>query len=93
MQTQKELQKQFEYNSQRAKRIAITEKWYYKSEAQLQGAKGLDVYKFWIHSGKPKEPGPHHKEASKKSVVRGIDAKFKIGDYYTVAPQHFGIPR
>lgn len=90
--TQKALEKQFGYNAQRAKRIAITEKWYYKSEAQLHGAKGLDVYKVWIHSGKAKEPREHHKKASKKAVVRGIDAKFKIGDYYTVAPQHFGIP-
>ncbi len=90
--TQKALEKEFGYNAQRAKRIAITEKWYYKSEAQLQGAKGLDVYKVWIHSGKPKEPRPHHKEASKKAVVRGIEAKFKIGNYETVAPQHFGIP-
>ena len=89
---QKELQKQFGYNAMRAKRIAITEKLYYKSEAQLQGAKGLDVYKVWIHSGKAKEPRPHHKEASKKAVVRGIEAKFKIGRYETVAPQHFGIP-
>lgn len=91
VETQKALEEKFNYNAHRAKRIALTEKWYYKSEAQLQGAKGLDVYKTWVHSGKPKEPRITHLEASKNAVVRGIDTKFKIGEYETVAPQHFGI--
>jgi hypothetical protein len=91
VQTKKALQQEYGYNAGRAKRIAITEKLYYKSEAQLQGIKGLDVYKTWIYNNKAKEPRIHHEEADKK-VVRGATKEFQIGAYRTQAPQHFGLP-
>jgi hypothetical protein len=89
--TQRTLKNEFGYNSARAKRIAITEKLYYKSEAQLKSIKGLDVYKTWIYNFKAKESREAHLEANKQ-VIRGATAEFDIGGMSTQAPQHFGLP-
>ena len=88
---EKALMKEFNYNSARAKRIAITEKNYYKSEAQLQAIKGLDVYKTWLYSYVAKEPRHDHVLASYQTV-RGHDGLFEVGELKALAPQHFGLP-
>ena len=88
-QTAKELQREFGYNKNKAKQIAITEKNYYKSEAQLQAIVGLDVIKTWKHNGGSKEPRETHIQAS--GQIADKDGYFQVGDYKTTAPQHFGI--
>lgn len=87
-QTAKELQKEFGYNKNKAKQIAITEKNYYKSEAQLQATKDLNVKKTWIH-GKAKEPRETHLEAD--GQIADKNGYFHIGQYKTLAPQHIGV--
>src|SRR5574344_605355 len=66
VQTSKELQKQFGYNKNKAKSIAITEKNYYKSEAQLQAIDNISekVNKIWIHNNLSKDPRESHIEAN-----------------------------
>ena len=87
-QTAKELQREFGYNKNKAKQIAITEKNYYKSEAQLQATKDLGVTKTWIHN-KAKEPRETHLQAD--GQIADKSGYFHIGQYKTEAPQHFGI--
>lgn len=89
-QTSKELQKQFGYNKNKAKSIAITEKNYYKSEAQLQAIDNIseNVKKTWIHN-KAREPREEHQRAN--GQVADKKGYFHIGGYLTKAPQHFGI--
>ena len=89
-QTAKELQKQFGYNKNKAKSIAITEKNYYKSEAQLQAIDSIseNVKKIWVYTGKAKEPREEHKSAN--GQVADKNGYFHIGGLKTKAPQHFG---
>ena len=89
-QTAKELQKQFGYNKNKAKSIAITEKNYYKSEAQLQATESIkeNVRKTWVYTGKAKEPREEHKKANNQ--VADKNGYFHIGGLKTLAPQHFG---
>lgn len=87
-QTAKELQRQFGYNKNKAKSIAITEKNYYKSEAQLQASDGLNIKKTWIHN-KAREPREEHLRAN--GQVANKKGYFNIGGNLTKAPQHFGI--
>ena len=87
-QTAKELQKQFGYNKAKAKSIAITEKNYYKSEAQLQATDGLNTKKTWVYTGRAKEPRENHKSAN--GQVADKKGYFHIGGLKTKAPQHFG---
>lgn len=89
-QTAKEIQREFGYNKNKAKQIAITEKNYYKSEAQLQATKDLNVKKTWIHNSGAKEPRDAHIQANGTSVM-GNDSYFTINGYKTLAPQHFGV--
>lgn len=86
---QKALKKEFMVNSSKAKTIATTEVNYYKSEAQLKATQGLDVKKIWRHK-RAKEPRETHLSANGQEVL-GHDTKFKVGEYSTVSPQHFGI--
>lgn len=90
-QTAKELERQFGYNKNKAKSIAITEKNYYKSEAQLQATKGLPIKKTWIYNYLAKEPRLSHESMDGVSVI-GRDAYFIVDGYKTLAPQHFGVP-
>jgi len=90
-QTAKVLQREFGYNKNKAKQIAITEKNFYKSEAQLQATQGLKVKKTWIHTSLAKEPRQSHIDANGKSVI-GRDTYFNVGGNKTKAPQHFGMP-
>lgn len=90
-QTVKELQKEFGYNANKAKSIAITEKNYYKSEAQLELTKDLTISKTWVHNSIAKEPRQSHINASGQTVI-GRDTYFNVGGYKTLAPQHFGLP-
>lgn len=87
-QTAKELQRQFGYNQNKAKQIAITEKNYYKSEAQLKATENIEVKKIWIHN-KAKDPRETHLRADGK--VADKQGYFHIGGYKTTAPQHFGV--
>lgn len=87
-QTAKELQREFGYNKNKAKQIAITEKNYYKSEAQLQATKDLNVKKVWIHN-KANEPRETHLEAD--GQIADKNGYFHIGQYKTLAPQHIGV--
>lgn len=89
-QTAKELQKQFGYNKNKAKSIAITEKNYYKSEAQLQAIDSIseNVKKIWVYTGKAKEPREEHLQAN--GQVADKKGYFHIGGLKTKAPQHFG---
>lgn len=87
-QTAKQLQKEFGYNANKAKQIAITEKNYYKSEAQLQATQDLNTKKVWIHNH-AKEPRETHLKAD--GQVADKNGYFHIGEYKTEAPQHFGI--
>jgi len=89
-QTAKELQKIYGYNKNKAKSIAITEKNYYKSEAQLQGIKNLDVKKIWVYNYIAKEPREAHLAADGQMAnKKGL---FNVGGLLTEAPQHFGMP-
>ena len=87
-QTAKVLQKEFGYNKAKAKSIAITEKNYYKSEAQLKTTEDLDTKKIWIHNG-AKDPRDTHLKAN--GQIADKKGYFHIGGYKTQAPQHFGI--
>lgn len=89
-QTAKKLQQEFGYNKNKAKQIAITEKNYYKSEAQLKATKDLKIKKTWIHNGGSKEPREAHMAADGTSVI-GNNSYFTINGYKTLAPQHFGV--
>jgi len=89
-QTAKALQKEFSYNKNKAKQIAITEKNFYKSEAQLQATQGLNIKKTWVHTSLAKEPRQSHIDANGKSVI-GRDTYFNVGGNKTKAPQHFGM--
>jgi hypothetical protein len=90
-QTAKELQKQFGYNKNKAKSIAITEKNYYKSEAQLKAIDSIteNVKKIWVYTGIAKEPREEHLQAN--GQVADKKGYFNIGGNLTKAPQHFGI--
>lgn len=87
-QTAKVLQQEFGYNKNKAKSIAITEKNYYKSEAQLKSTEDLETKKIWIHNGS-KEPRESHVNAD--GQVADSKGYFHIGGRKTKAPQHFGI--
>jgi len=89
-QTAKELQKQFGYNKNKAKSIAITEKNYYKSEAQVKAIDNIteNVRKIWIHN-KANDPRDSHLNAN--GQIADKKGYFHIGGYKTTAPQHFGI--
>jgi hypothetical protein len=89
-QTAKELQKQFGYNKNKAKSIAITEKNYYKSEAQLQAIDNIseNIKKIWVYTGRAKEPREEHLQAD--GQVADKKGYFHIGGLKTKAPQHFG---
>lgn len=91
VQTSKELQREFGYNKNKAKSIAITEKNYYKSEAQLQSIDNIqeNVKKTWIHT-RAKEPRETHLQADGQAADK--KGYFNIGGLKTQAPQHFGIP-
>lgn len=88
-QTARKLQQLFGYNKNKAKSIAITEKNFYKSEAQLEAIKNLDVKKVWVHN-KANEPRPEHVSAN--GQVADNRGYFNVGGLKTKAPQHFGIP-
>lgn len=88
-QTAKALQKEFGYNKNKAKQIAITEKNFYKSEAQLQATQDLNTKKTWVYTGRAKEPREDHKNAN--GQVADKKGYFHIGGLKTLAPQHFGL--
>lgn len=88
--TAKKLQQLFDYNKNKAKSIALTEKNFYKSEAQLQAIEGLDYKKTWIYNRGAKEPRETHTRADGK--IADNKGYFNIGGRKTKAPQHFGIP-
>lgn len=88
-QTAKELQRQFGYNKNKAKQIAITEKNYYKSEAQLKATDNVETKKIWIHNAISTMPRESHLAAD--GQVADKKGYFHIGGYKTTAPQHFGI--
>lgn len=90
-QTAKALEKEFGYSKGKAKSIAITEKNYYKSEAQLEATKDLNIKKTWIYNNRAKEPREHHQNADGQVVI-GRDSYFIVGGMETTAPQHFGKP-
>jgi len=89
-QTQRELQRQFGFNKAKAKSVAITEKNYYKSEAQLKAIESIEteVKKVWVYTGRAKEPREEHKKAN--GQVADKKGYFHIGGLKTKAPQHFG---
>ena len=90
VQTSKELQEVYKYNSSKAKSIAITEKNFYKSEAQIEATKGVDnVQKTWIHNG-AREPRATHLSAN--GQIANKDGFFTVDGLKTKAPQHFGKP-
>jgi hypothetical protein len=86
----KALQKELGYNKNKAKSIATTEINYYKSEAQLEATKGLDVKKTWVYNYRAKEPRESHLAADGQTVI-GRDNYFTVGGIKTKAPQHFGM--
>ena len=88
-QISKELQKEFGYNKNKAKSIAITERNYYKSEAQLQAIKGTDIKKIWVHNSS-KMPRDEHISAD--GQVADKDGYFYVAGQKTTGPQHFGDP-
>lgn len=90
-QTALELQKLYGYNENKAKSIALTEKNFYKSEAQLRATDNISgsVKKIWVHNH-AKEPRLSHLYAN--GQVADKDGYFLIDGYKTKAPQHFGIP-
>lgn len=90
VQTSKKLQELYEYNEKKAKSIAITEKNYYKSEAQLKAIDNIseDVKKTWIHN-RAREPRESHLFAD--GQVADKNGYFHIDGLLTQAPQHFGV--
>ena len=90
-QTSKKLQQLYGYNEKKAKSIAITEKNYYKSEAQLQAIDNIkqNVKKTWIHN-RAREPRGSHLHA--EGQVADKKGYFHIAGLLTEAPQHFGDP-
>lgn len=88
-QISKELQEEFGYNKAKAKSIAITERNYYKSEAQLQAIKGTNIKKIWVHNdiGIARES---HLEAN--GQIADKNGYFSVGGLQTQGPQHFGDP-
>lgn len=89
-QISKELQKQFGYSEGKAKTIAITERNYYKSSAQLAAIENCSkfVKKTWIHNPS-RMPRDSHVHAD--GQVADKKGYFKVNGYKTKAPQHFGI--
>ncbi len=89
IQISKELQKQFGYSYNKAKCVAITERNYYKSSAQLEAIKNCteNIKKTWIHNG-AREPRPEHTAAN--GQIADKQGYFHIGGFLTEAPQHFG---
>lgn len=89
VQTSKKLQELYGYNEKKAKSIAITEKNYYKSEAQLQAIDNIkqNVKKTWIHN-RAREPRESHLFAD--GQVADKNGYFHIDGLITEAPQHFG---
>ena len=90
VQIQKELQSQFGYSKAKAKSIAITERNYYKSSAQLEAIARCSEYvkKTWVHNPS-KNPRDSHVHAD--GQVADKKGYFKINGYKTLGPQHFGI--
>ena len=91
VQTSKKLQELYGYNEKKAKSIAITEKNYYKSEAQIKAIDNIkqNVQKTWIHN-KAREPRESHLLAD--GQVADKNGYFHIDGLLTEAPQHFGDP-
>lgn len=87
-QISKELQKQFGYSEGKAKTIAITERNYYKSSAQLAAIENCSefVKKTWIHNPS-KMPRDSHVHAD--GQVADKKGYFTVNGYKTKAPQHF----
>lgn len=87
-QISKELQKQFGYSEGKAKTIAITERNYYKSSAQLAAIENCSefVKKTWIHNTS-KMPRDSHVHAD--GQVADKKGYFTVNGYKTKAPQHF----
>ena len=90
VQIQKELQRQFGYSKAKAKSIAITERNYYKSSAQLEAIARCSEYvkKTWVHNPS-KNPRDSHVHAD--GQVADKKGYFEVNGYKTLAPQHFGI--
>ena len=88
VQIQKELQRQFGYSKAKAKSIAITERNYYKSSAQLEAIARCSEYvkKTWVHNPS-KNPRDSHVHAD--GQVADKKGYFKVNGYKTLAPQHF----
>lgn len=86
-QTAKELERLYGFSKGKAKAVAITEKNFYKSEAQLEATKDLNVKKTWIHTGRGKESRPEHLAAN--GQVADKKGYFNVGGKHTEAPQHF----
>lgn len=90
-QISKELQKEFGYNKNKAKSIAITERNYYKSEAQLQAisnAKGI-IKKIWVHNSIGIARDEH---IAADGQVADKDGYFYVAGQKVQGPQHFGDP-
>lgn len=87
-QISKELQKQFGYSKGKAKTIAITERNYYKSSAQLAAIENCSEYvkKTWIHNPS-RMPRDSHVHAD--GQVADKKGYFTVNGYKTKAPQHF----
>src|SRR5574344_324616 len=90
-QTSKKLQELYGYNEKKAKSIAITEKNYYKSEAQIKAIDNIkqNVQKTWVHN-RVREPRESHLLAD--GQVADKNGYFHIDGLLTQAPQHFGDP-
>lgn len=88
-QISKELQQEFGYNKNKAKSIAITERNFYKSEAQLQAIKDTPIKKVWVHNNIG-EARLSHLEAD--GQVADKNGYFNVGGLQTIGPQHFGDP-
>lgn len=88
-QISKELQEQFGYNKAKAKSIAITERNFYKSEAQLQAIKGTNITKTWIHNS---SSHPREEHVAADGQVADEKGYFYVGGKRTEAPQHFRDP-
>ena len=88
-QISKELQKEFGYNKAKAKSIAITERNYYKSEAQLQAIKNTNgiVKKIWVHNSIGIGRDEH---IAADGQIADKNGYFYVAGQKTIAPQHFG---
>jgi hypothetical protein len=88
-QISKELQKEFGYNKAKAKSIAITERNYYKSEAQLQAIKNTNgiVKKIWVHNNIGIGRDEH---IAADGQIADKNGYFYVAGQKTIAPQHFG---